>query len=189
MTEFDFTIIGGGIVGVSTALALKKRHPDADIALIEKEAFLSLHQTGHNSGVIHAGVYYKPGSLKARFCKRGSALTMLFCREHNLPFKQCGKLLVATDDVEFDRMEALEKRCVLNGITTHKINGKSLQEMEPNITGTGALLVPDTAITDYKRITRKMAELFSSLKGVIKTENNVIFIKEKMSLCCLYQGI
>jgi L-2-hydroxyglutarate oxidase len=188
VTEFDFTIIGGGIVGVSTALALKKRYPDADIALIEKGTFLSLHQTGHNSGVIHAGVYYQPGSLKAGFCKRGSALTMSFCREHNLPFKQCGKLLVATDEVEFDRMQALEKRCVLNGITTHRINKKLLHEMEPNITGTGALLIPDTAITDYKRITRKMADLFLSSKGVIKTGRHVTFIKEKKDMVVIYAG-
>jgi len=179
LTHFDFTLIGGGIVGVATALTLKQRYPDSSVALIEKETSFASHQTGHNSGVIHAGVYYQPGSLKAKFCKQGAALTLSFCKEHHLPYRQCGKLLVATDSLELDRMKALEKRCALNKITTHRIDETELRKLEPNITGLGALQVPQTAITDYTRITHKMVDLFLSSKGVIKTGSPVTSIKEK----------
>ena len=188
MTRFDFTLIGGGIVGVSTALTLKQRYPDADVALIEKETSFAFHQTGHNSGVIHSGVYYQPGSLKADFCKRGAALMLSFCREHRLPCEQCGKLLVATDLLELHRMEALEQLCMLNGITTHRIEQKRLRRMEPNITGLGALLVPETAITDYKLITRKMVDLFLASRGVVKTGSHVTSIREKSDMVTVYLG-
>lgn len=176
-------------MGASTALTLKKRHPDAGIVLIEKEVSFAAHQTGHNSGVVHAGVYYQPGSLKAEFCKQGAALTKSFCREHHLPYEQCGKLLVATDPLEFGRMKALEKRCAQNGITTHEINEKNLRSMEPDITGLGALLVPGTAITDYKRITRKMIDLFLTAGGVVKKGHPVTSIREKSDkvVICLGQ--
>ena len=107
MKTYDFVLIGGGIVGVSTAWQMKQRYPDAAILLVEKESGLARHQTGHNSGVIHAGVYYQPGSLKADFCRRGSRQTFDFCQQHSLPFERCGKLLVATDKDEYDRMGAL----------------------------------------------------------------------------------
>ena len=168
MNEYDIVLIGGGIVGVSTAWKLKQYYPDATILLIEKESFLAKHQTGHNSGVIHAGVYYNPGSLKAEFCKRGAAQTMAFCREHDLPYEQCGKLLVATNMAEYDRMEALESRCIQNGIEIEHLSETELKKREPNIKGIAALLVPSTGITDYKKITLKMAELFISLGGAIK---------------------
>ena len=105
---YDFLVIGGGIVGLASARALAHRHPHARIAVLEKEAALATHQTGHNSGVIHAGVYYAPGSLKARFCAAGVDATIAFCRSHNLPYEQCGKLLVATNPVELQRMDVLE---------------------------------------------------------------------------------
>ncbi len=188
MTQYDFALIGGGIVGVSTALTLKNRYPDARIVLIEKESSFAFHQTGHNSGVIHAGVYYKPGSLKARFCKEGSVRTIEFCRKHHLPYERCGKLLVATDYMEFKRMQALEKRCHLNTIKIQKIDESQLCRMEPNITGLGALLVPGTAITDYIRITSKKAELFLDAKGVIKTGNPVTAITEKPDKVIIHLG-
>ncbi|MCD4722289.1 MAG: L-2-hydroxyglutarate oxidase [Desulfobacula sp.] len=188
MTQFDFAVIGGGIVGVATALTLKQRYPSTSVALIEKETFFASHQTGHNSGVIHAGVYYQPGSLKAKFCKRGAALMLSFCKEHHLPYKQCGKLLVATDLLEFQRMTALEKRCALNKITTHRIEENRLRQVEPNITGLGALLVPETAITDYKRITHKMVDLFLASKGIVKTGRPVTSIKEKSNKVVIYLG-
>ena len=168
LNEYDIVLIGGGIVGVSTAWKLKQYYPDATILLIEKESSLSKHQTGHNSGVIHAGVYYNPGSLKAELCKRGAVQTLAFCREHNLPYEQCGKLLVATNMVEYDRMTALESRCIQNGIEIERLSETELKKREPNIKGMAALLVPATGITDYKKITLKMAELFISLGGVIK---------------------
>ncbi|MCG8632489.1 MAG: L-2-hydroxyglutarate oxidase [Desulfobacterales bacterium] len=178
MTDFDITLIGGGIVGTATALELKRRYPDARILLIEKEKRFAAHQTGHNSGVIHAGVYYQPGSLKADFCKRGSRATIDFCRAHNLPFLQCGKLLVATTPKELERMDALEKRCGRNKIETRRLSRKDLNRLEPNIFGLGALKVPATGITDFVRITAKMAGLFKELGGTVKTGSGVTGIYE-----------
>jgi L-2-hydroxyglutarate oxidase len=178
LKNFDFVLIGGGIVGTATAWKLKQRYPNADILLIEKEPSVAGHQTGHNSGVIHAGVYYAPGSLKADFCKRGADLTLAFCRENNLPYEQCGKLLVATDSTEFDRMGALEERCRQNGIETQRLSETDLRKREPNIAGIGALLVPATGITDYKKITAKMLDLFAGLGGEVRCGTRVNGIKE-----------
>lgn len=179
MEAYDFVFVGGGIVGVSTAWQLKKFYPDAKLLLIEKESSLGKHQTGHNSGVIHAGVYYNPGSLKADLCKRGAAQTIAFCQEHNLPYSQCGKLLVATNDLEYQHMEGLEDRCHQNGIKNQRLSGNELKKMEPNITGLGAIYVLSTGITDYIKITGKMAELFVTLGGEIKTELEVKALREK----------
>lgn len=178
MSVFDIVLIGGGIVGVSTAWMLKKYYPNTKILLIEKEFSLAKHQTDHNSGVIHAGVYYKPGSLKAEFCKRGAAQTFAFCREHDLPYEQCGKLLVATDIIEYDRMRALERRCTQNEIEINLLAEAELKKREPNIKGLAALFVPETGITDYKQITLKMAELFIALGGVIKFGFEVKALRE-----------
>lgn len=178
MKTYDIVIIGGGIVGVSTAWNMKLRYPDADILLVEKESSLAGHQTGHNSGVIHAGVYYQPGSLKADFCKRGAAMTIEFCREHGLPYEQCGKLLVATDSLEAGRMDSLEERCRQNEIETTRLSEKELKKREPNIIGLGALHVPATGITDYIKITSKMAELFVSLGGEVKYGLEAIALHE-----------
>lgn len=178
MKTFDFTIIGGGIVGVSTAWQLQRHYPDASILLVEKEAAPARHQTGHNSGVIHAGVYYQPGSLKADFCKRGAAATYAFCREHGLPVRRCGKLLVATDEKEFDRMVELEKRCGQNGIETHRWTAEEIAKREPNITGVGALRIPATGITDYPRIASKMASLFARMGGRIELGRPVTAVHE-----------
>jgi L-2-hydroxyglutarate oxidase len=178
MSQFDFAVIGGGIIGISTALALQKKYPDSRIVLIEKEKKLATHQTGHNSGVVHAGVYYAPGSLKAEFCKQGAALTKQFCQMHDLPYRQIGKMLVATDDNEYKRMQALKERCRLNMIETDEISEDELRRMEPNITGCGALLVHETAITDYPLISKTMGKLFESAGGTIKMGSPIIHIKE-----------
>ncbi|GAB6906552.1 putative enzyme [Desulfosarcina cetonica] len=176
---FDFILVGGGIVGVSTAWQLKQRYPDARVLLVEKENRLARHQTGRNSGVIHAGVYYAPGSLKADFCRRGASVTLAFCREHGLPVAQCGKLLVATDALEVARMADLEQRCRLNGIHTERLSGDALKRREPHITGEAALLVPATGITDYARITATLARQFTALGGRIRTGRPVTAIHEK----------
>ncbi|MCJ8270113.1 MAG: FAD-dependent oxidoreductase, partial [Psychrosphaera sp.] len=113
---YDYIVIGGGIVGMSTAWQLQQRCPDKNVMLLEKEDFFAKHQTGHNSGVIHAGVYYAPGSLKARFCREGAEATMAFCLENDIDYEQCGKLLVATNEAEMQRMQDLLIRCEQNGI-------------------------------------------------------------------------
>ncbi|MBU0970111.1 MAG: L-2-hydroxyglutarate oxidase [Proteobacteria bacterium] len=188
MAQFDIALIGGGIVGVSTALAVKNRFPKAKVILIEKENRFARHQTGHNSGVIHAGVYYEPGSLKADFCKRGAKATMDFCTTHGLPFRQCGKLLVATTPLEMKRMEALEERCARNQIQTRRIDRNQLNKLEPHIFGRGALKVSATGITDYTKITSKMADLFKAAGGIIQTGQAVTRIEEGPDKITLYTG-
>ncbi len=174
----DLVVIGSGIVGSSTALQLQQRFPQLSILLLDKESACAQHQTGHNSGVVHAGVYYTPGSLKADFCKRGATLTKSFCAEHNLPYRQCGKLLVATDSDELDRMEELRQRCMTNKISVQSLSENELKILEPHISGKGALLVPDTAITDYPQITRKMLSLFHEAGGKSLFDAEVRTIEE-----------
>ena len=175
---YDFIIVGGGIVGVSTALSLIKKHPSKKILLLEKEESFATHQTGHNSGVIHAGVYFEPGSLKAEFCREGLKETIKFCTAHKIPFNQCGKLLVATNDLELERMKKLFERCKANQIDVEILDQKKLNETEPNIVGIGAILVKSTGIVDYKLITKKMSEQFESLGGEFLLNTEVINLKE-----------
>ena len=175
---FDYVVLGGGIVGVSTALSLITKHPDKRILLVEKEGSFAQHQTGHNSGVIHAGVYYEPGSLKAKFCREGLTETIKFCSLHKIPYQQCGKLLVATNDTELKRMKELYERCKSNDIEVEILNEKTLNEIEPNISGIGALLVKSTGIVNYKLITEKMSEQFESLGGMFLLNTKIINLKE-----------
>ena len=175
---FDYVVLGGGIVGVSTALSLITKHPDKRILLIEKERSFAQHQTGHNSGVIHAGVYYEPGSLKAKFCREGLKETINFCSLHQIPYQQCGKLLVATNDIELKRMKELYERCKSNDIEVEILNKKTLNEIEPNISGIGALLVKSTGIVNYKLITEKMSQQFESLGGRFLLNTKIINLKE-----------
>ena len=175
---FDYVVLGGGIVGVSTALSLITKHPDKRILLVEKEESFAQHQTGHNSGVIHAGVYYEPGSLKAKFCREGLKETIKFCLLHKIPYQQCGKLLVATNDTELKRMKELYERCKSNDIEVEILNEKTLNEIEPNISGIGALLVKSTGIVNYKLITEKMSEQFESLGGMFLLNTKIINLKE-----------
>jgi L-2-hydroxyglutarate oxidase len=178
MKKYDIILIGGGIIGASTAWQLQRRFPDAAILLLEKEHSLAQHQTGRNSGVIHAGVYYQPGSLKADFCKRGAVSTIAFCREYGLPIEQCGKLLISTDGVEIGRMASLEQRCAQNGIEIYRLSEAELKQREPRITGIGALFVPASGITDYRAISSQMVELFTSMEGQVKTGKTVTAIQE-----------
>ncbi|MBT8066198.1 MAG: L-2-hydroxyglutarate oxidase [Gammaproteobacteria bacterium] len=175
---YDYVIIGGGIVGLSTAWQLKQRQPDSHVLLLEKEAQVASHQTGHNSGVIHAGVYYAPGSLKAKFCKAGMAATIEFCETHEIPYEQCGKLLVATSVVELERMHALYERSIENGLDVELIDADELHRREPNVEGVGAFLVKSTGIVDYRKICVRMAELFEALGGEVKLQTSVTDLEE-----------
>ena len=178
---FDFIIIGGGIVGMSTAWQLKKTYPDHKILLLEKESGPAQHQTGHNSGVIHAGVYYTPGSLKAKFCLKGNIATKAFCREHDIPFDECGKLLVATNEMEMARMQALWDRSEANGLERYWLNADELKEREPNITGVGGIFVPSSGIVNYKQVTAAMGKEFERLGGEIRYNAEVTGLKEESS--------
>lgn len=182
MFVYDVIIIGSGIVGAATAWQLKCKYPNKRILVLEKEAHCALHQTGRNSGVIHAGVYYQPGSLKAKFCQQGLRDTIEFCRTHSIAYEQCGKLLVATNELELQRMEALFKRCQENAISPQLLSQKELIGKEPNIRGKGAIWVEQTGITDYKGITRTMLQLFQNKGGVVAYEKEVTAIEESDDL-------
>ena len=175
---YDYIIIGGGIVGISTAWQLQQRFPEKDILLLEKESVYSKHQTGHNSGVIHAGVYYAPGSLKAKFCKAGVAATMAFCDQNDVPYDRCGKLLVATNELEMERMHALFERCQRNEIDVELLDAEQLKSYEPNIVGLGGIFVKETAIVDYQQVTAKMVNRFIELGGDARLNHKVVALSE-----------
>ena len=175
---FDYVVLGGGIVGVSTALSLKTKYPEKRVLLLEKEDSFAQHQTGHNSGVIHAGVYYETGSLKAEFCREGLKDTIAFCNIHGIPFEQCGKLLVATNALELERMDKLFERCKANQIEVEILDQEELHKIEPNIAGIGAILVKSTGIVDYKLITKKMIEEFESIGGEFLLNTKVVNLEE-----------
>ncbi len=177
---YDFVIVGGGIIGASTALSIIKLNPKKKILLLEKEKSFAFHQTGHNSGVIHAGVYYEPGSLKAKFCKRGLEETIKFCKQHNIPYSQCGKILVATSKDELNRMQSLYERCQKNNIDVSLLSKQELYKLEPDINGLGAILVKSTAIVDYQAITNKMANQYESLGGEFLLNTEVKNIDESL---------
>ena len=175
---FDITIIGGGIVGLSAAWQWQRRFPRMKLLVLEKEAAPGRHQTGHNSGVIHAGVYYAPGSLKAGLCKQGLRETVRFCKENRIPYEQCGKLLVATDPLESQRLQALYRRCRENGIDGELLDAAALKTREPNIRGSGAIYVRDTGIVDFKKICERLGQLIRAGGGEIRLNTRVSAISE-----------
>src|ERR1700722_18795758 len=175
---YDFAVIGGGIVGTSAAMHILQRCPGRSLLLLEKEAGLAQHQTGRNSGVIHAGVYYAPGSLKARFCKEGSQATIQFCIEQQIPYERCGKLLVATTELELARMDALRARCQANGITVERLDQAELRRREPHVTGLGALWVAATGIVDYRAVASAMAKLATAHGAEIHLGQSVESLEE-----------
>ncbi|SHM06828.1 L-2-hydroxyglutarate oxidase [Vreelandella subglaciescola] len=176
---YDFIIIGGGILGMSTAMQLKQAYPDRRMLLVEKEDAPARHQTGHNSGVIHAGVYYTPGSLKAQFCLAGNRATREFCDAHDVAYDICGKLLVATSEMEMQRMQALWERTEANGLEREWLSADNLREREPNITGIGGILVPSSGIVDYSAVTRAMAAEFERMGGEVRYSSEVTAIEER----------
>lgn len=176
---YDYCIIGGGIVGLATARALLERHPGAGIVLIEKETEFAAHQTGHNSGVIHAGIYYAPGSLKARLCREGLHATIAFCQEHGIPYEQCGKLIVATNALEERRISDLYHRATANGLKLERLDADRLRELEPAVTGIAALRSPETAIVDYRAVCAELARSLGANDVEFSLGNPVESISER----------
>lgn len=172
--QFDLVIVGGGIVGLATALTLSQRYPTVKVAVLEKEERLAAHQTGHNSGVIHSGIYYKPGSLKAQTCVAGARALTAFCEEHAIPYERCGKIVVATASDELPRLEELFRRGVANGVEGLEMIGpERLREFEPHATGIKALYAPTTGIIDYSRVAQTYARLIKERGGEIKLRHQV----------------
>ncbi len=177
--DADILVVGGGIVGLSTAMHITQRFPHLKVTLVEKEQELAQHQTGHNSGVIHAGVYYAPGSMKARFCKLGVEATINFCKEYDIAYEQCGKLIIATNELENTRLDALYARCLENGLNPELLDKKQLEDKEPRVTGTKAIFVQSSGITDYPAIAHAMAGVVQKAGGTILTEQKVINMCEE----------
>lgn len=175
---YDHCVIGGGIVGMASAMALQKRNPGTSVLVLEKADSLATHQTGHNSGVVHSGIYYQPGSLKARLSREGARATKEFCAEHGLPVKELGKLLVATDERDEVRLDDLEQRAAANSIEVRRIGGAQLREMEPHVAGRAALLVPVTSSVDYVAITRTMADVVAAAGGQVELGQEVTAVRE-----------
>ncbi|MEN1679230.1 MAG: L-2-hydroxyglutarate oxidase [Planctomycetota bacterium] len=163
----DLLVVGGGIVGLATAYRFSQAHTGKRVAVLEKEPRLAAHQTGRNSGVVHSGVYYKPGSLKARYCVEGRLQLEAFCQEHDVAYEQCGKVIVAIDDAEASRLDEIERRGNENGVPCERIGVERLRELEPHAAGVAALHVTVTGIVDYVGMTQKLADLLIESGGEV----------------------
>ncbi len=193
--KFDIAIIGGGIVGLATALALRSQFPRYSLAVLEKEPELAAHQTGHNSGVIHTGIYYKPGSYKAKLCVEGARLMMQFCESNGVSYERCGKLIVATTEEELPRLETLYERGKANGIQGLEMIGpERIREIEPHAKAVRALYSPNTAITDYRQVANAMAAQITGtggsilcsvqVKSIRREDGNFLLETNRLSVRC-----
>lgn len=177
--QYDIAVIGGGIVGTATAMALAKQK-NISIVILEAESKLAAHQTGNNSGVIHSGLYYKPGSLKAKNCVTGRKALYKFCKEHGIAHDQCGKVVVATDEKEIPKLNDLESRGHANGLVGLKrLKPEEIKEYEPHVTGIDGLYVPETGIVDYNQVTEKFAEIVQQHDGQVELNARVIGFKKE----------
>ncbi|MBB5189407.1 L-2-hydroxyglutarate oxidase [Silvimonas terrae] len=176
---YDFAIVGGGIVGLSTAMAISQRFPRARIVLLEKEAGLAQHQTGHNSGVIHSGIYYKPGSFKARFARAGNRSMVEFCQQHEIEHELCGKVIVATRTAELPQLDKLYQRGLENELDIQRLEPLALAQIEPHVRGLAAIRVPSAGIVNYTQVCEKFAALFAAHGGEIRLNAPVAHIREK----------
>jgi len=175
--KYDVVIVGGGIVGLATAYRLLEVKPKAKVLLLEKESKLATHQTGNNSGVLHAGLYYKPGSEKARCAVQGLQQMLAFCKEYGIAHDQCGKIVVATEQNELERLENLWKRGNENGLQgLRKLNPEQIKEIEPHAAGIAAIHVPQEGIVDYPAVCEKLGELIRRAGGEIKLSTRVVKI-------------
>ncbi len=165
----DLAVVGGGIVGLATAYRYQQRHPGARVVVIEKEAAVGQHQTGHNSGVLHTGIYYAPGSLKATNCRDGKAAMERFCAEEGVPFEICGKVIVATRAEEVAALDRIEARAQANGVACTRIGPERLREIEPHVRGVAALHVPKAGIVDYGAVVDRLAARIAGHGGAVWT--------------------
>lgn len=176
--HYDVVIIGGGIVGLATAYQLLQKQPQLKLVVLEKEATVAAHQTGHNSGVIHSGIYYKPGSQKALNCIKGYGMLLDFCQSQQLPYEVCGKIIVATNEQQLPQLQTLFERGQQNGLTGLQwLDERGIKQAEPHAAGIAALWVPQTGITDYKTISRRLVELIQQQGGQALTNQKVIGIQ------------
>ncbi len=177
---YNVVIIGGGIVGLASALKIKEANPKLRVAVLEKESKLAQHQTGHNSGVIHSGLYYKPGSLKAKNCIEGYNKLVRFCEEEEIPFELCGKIVVATNESQLETLQMLTERGKQNGLKGLKeLNQDQLREYEPHVNGLKGIFVPQTGIIDYTEVAMKYVEKIKHFDGQIYTGNKVTSITQE----------
>ncbi len=175
---YDVVIVGGGIVGLSTGMAIYEKYPGIKLLVIEKESELAKHQTGNNSGVIHSGIYYTPGSFKARFAKQGSKDMQEFCKKHEIDYDMCGKVIVASNEEELPLLDNLYERGLENELEIEKIDQKRLKELEPHIAGVAGIHVPQAGIVDYTQVSLKFAELIKKSGGEILLDTELIKINE-----------
>lgn len=179
MSATSYAVVGGGILGAAVARQLQVSDPDASVTVWEKEERLAAHQTGRNSGVVHAGLYYEPGSLKATLCRRGVGLLRDFCDEHDIAFDTCGKVLVALDEVEEGRLGAIEARALANGVPgIRRLSGPELREIEPHVRGVAGLHSPSTAIVDFPGVTRRLAALVEEDGGTVRLSTELTDIRQ-----------
>jgi L-2-hydroxyglutarate oxidase len=162
MQEFDYAVIGGGIIGLSVAWSILEKKPHSRLVVIEKEEDWARHQTGRNSGVIHSGIYYKPGSLKAKLCREGNRKLVDFCKTYGIRYEACGKVIVATTDSELSLMENLYQRGMANGLVVKKLSAAAVKEFEPHVSCLAGIHVPSTGIVDFVGVCRKLAELIAT---------------------------
>jgi L-2-hydroxyglutarate oxidase len=174
MQRYDYAIIGGGIVGLSVAWAILERQARARIVVLEKENDWARHQTGRNSGVIHSGIYYKPGSLKAKLCREGNRRLLEFCDAHGIRYEVCGKVIVATTESELPLLEKLYARGIENGLSVKKMPAAQVKELEPHVSCLAGLHVPSTGIVDYTSVCRKLVELIAARGGELRLGTRVL---------------
>ena len=176
---YDFVVVGGGIVGLSTAMHLLQAMPWCRVAVVEKEPALAAHQTGNNSGVIHAGIYYKPGSLKAKFAAEGNRSMVDFCRANDIPVEVCGKVIVATAESEIPQLNKLYERGTANGLTMRRLTTEQIKEYEPACVAREGIFLNSTGITDYKKVAMKYAQIIRDLGGEILTDCALLAVKNR----------
>ena len=176
---YDVLIVGGGIVGLSTAMAIQQQYPWAQVAVCEKETRWAAHQTGNNSGVIHAGVYYKPGSLKAQFARKGQRSMVEFCQEQGIAYEVCGKLIVATTPGEIERLENLYQRALANGLEAQRVGPEEIREREPHVRAVSGIYIPSTGIVNYTQVTEAYARIVRDHGGDLHLGTKVSAISER----------